>query len=348
MLDLSSRRLSQIAVHKVGNRYREEDLSLTDEPLLIDDEAVQDILLKYFLRPFKNETQHFHFYDEKDINQNEAFKAVKNIFDDPSFFMESSQTLASLLYEVSVHPKINGGEFYVVHLTNILLDNELVEAVDIFKSETKETFLRVYPEGGGYEINYEEGISINKLDKGCLIFNAEIEKGFRLCVVDNLNRQEALYWKDDFLKVIARDDSYFHTHNYLEFCKDFVDERLKKDFDIGRVDEVNLMNKSVEFFKNHDIFDVNTFAQDVIQEPEIIDAFIDFKKEKQIETPNILFDEFAISKPAIKQAKKVYKSVIKLDKNFHIYVHGNRDWIERGFDEKTGLHYYKCFYKEEE
>ena len=39
------------------------------------------------------------------------------------------------------------------------------------------------------------------------------------------------------------------------------------------------------------------------------------------------------------------KSVIKLDKNFHIYVHGNRELIEQGEDEKGK--YYKVYFKEE-
>jgi len=39
--------------------------------------------------------------------------------------------------------------------------------------------------------------------------------------------------------------------------------------------------------------------------------------------------------------------VIKLDKNFHIYVHGNRDLIEKGFDEAKGKNYYKMYFEQE-
>jgi hypothetical protein len=38
--------------------------------------------------------------------------------------------------------------------------------------------------------------------------------------------------------------------------------------------------------------------------------------------------------------------VLKLDKNFHIYIHGGRDMIERGVDE-SGRKYYKIYYNEE-
>ena len=50
----------------------------------------------------------------------------------------------------------------------------------------------------------------------------------------------------------------------------------------------------------------------------------------------------------MKKEFKVFKSVIKLDKNFHLYVHGRRDLIERGFDDDKGKKYYKVFFDNEE
>ena len=38
---------------------------------------------------------------------------------------------------------------------------------------------------------------------------------------------------------------------------------------------------------------------------------------------------------------------LKLDKNFHIYIHGNRELIEKGYDEARGEHFYKIYFKEE-
>jgi hypothetical protein len=61
-----------------------------------------------------------------------------------------------------------------------------------------------------------------------------------------------------------------------------------------------------------------------------------------------LEDKFDISPPAVKREFKVLKSVIKLDKNFHIYVHGRRDLIERGFDDDKGKKYYKVFFDDED
>lgn len=41
------------------------------------------------------------------------------------------------------------------------------------------------------------------------------------------------------------------------------------------------------------------------------------------------------------------RSVIKLDKNFHIYVHGGEKMIRKGYDAETGMSYYQIFFKEE-
>ena len=55
-------------------------------------------------------------------------------------------------------------------------------------------------------------------------------------------------------------------------------------------------------------------------------------------------DNFEISAQAVKQQARAFKSVLKLDKNFHIYIHGNREMIEQGIDE-NGRKYYKIYYE---
>jgi len=47
-----------------------------------------------------------------------------------------------------------------------------------------------------------------------------------------------------------------------------------------------------------------------------------------------------------KMAKLTTPNIIKLDKNFHIYVHSARELIEHGVDEE-GRKFYKIYYKEE-
>ena len=42
----------------------------------------------------------------------------------------------------------------------------------------------------------------------------------------------------------------------------------------------------------------------------------------------------------------MFKGVLKLDKNFHIYIHGNRELIEQGID-KDGRKFYKIYFERE-
>ncbi|MBO4549852.1 MAG: nucleoid-associated protein, partial [Bacteroidaceae bacterium] len=99
------------------------------------------------------------------------------------------------------------------------------------------------------------------------------------------------------------------------------------------------------FFKQNDSFDMDDFARDVIGQPEVIDSFRQYKEQYEEQYDVQLPDSFGISEGAVKKQARAYKSVIKLDKNFHIYVHGDRKLIEQGEDEKGK--FYKVYYNEE-
>ena len=107
------------------------------------------------------------------------------------------------------------------------------------------------------------------------------------------------------------------------------------------------INKSKKFFKEADNFEMEDFTEKVIEDKDMIDSFNGYKKVYESENEMQISNEFDISRSAVKKQSRVMKSVIKLDKNFHIYVHGNREYIVKGFDEKTGMQYYQVFFKEE-
>lgn len=339
--------LEAISIHYVGNKNNDDGCILSNKIQDINHE-LNTIVGQYFLLPFKS-NEYFNLDHEADLNLNEVFSYVSKIFDNPESLHEQSVNLAKHLYEQSNHPKIKGGEFYVVYFNDCIIDGETVDAVGLFKSENKDTFLKVYPSGDGFEIESQQGVNINKLDKGCLIFNTDRENGYVVAVVDNTNKgAEAHYWIDDFLHVRQRKDEYYNTQNVMTLAKNFVTKELPKEFEVSKADQAELLNKSVKFFKEKDTFDMEEFANEVIAQPEVIDRFNQYKdsyaKERDIE----FADSFSISDTAVKKQARVLKSVIKLDKNFHIYVHGNNQYIKKGFDESTGMHYYQLFFKEEQ
>ena len=90
---------------------------------------------------------------------------------------------------------------------------------------------------------------------------------------------------------------------------------------------------------------MDKFTKEVIGQNDIIESFKQFKTEYQKERDISISDNFSISDSAVKKGTKTLKSIIKLDKNFDIFIHGNRDLIEQGVDEKGK--YYKVYYKEE-
>ncbi|MCU0429332.1 MAG: nucleoid-associated protein [Cytophagaceae bacterium] len=347
MIKIEDLTLRNLVVHFVGNQQKEEELRISKSEMHLNDTDLESLLMKYFLSPFKN-PEYYHLFHEAELDLNELYAYCSKIFADPDCFYLQSISIAKHLYENSVHPKVKGGELYIVYLENIQVENEITDAIGIFKSESKETYLRVSLKGENYEINSDHGININKLDKGCVIFNLDKEKGFRVCVSDSTNQwQEARYWKDEFIRVKPREDSYYHTQQYMQLCKGFIDEKLKDSFEVNKADEVDLMNKSVKFFKEKEVFDWNEFSQEIIQQPEVIDAFKEYKDQFQKERSVHIYDEFDISKGAVKNTTKIFKSVIKLDRNFSLYIHGNQDHIERGFDDVRGMNYYQLFFKEE-
>lgn len=346
MLIFSETTIDQISVHKVGSKYNDENIRFSKSILNLDDN-IKDLLSKYFLSPFKS-NEYFNFYHETDLGLNEVFHYSAKIFENPDELLDQSVNLAKHLYENSTHPNIQGGEFYTVYLQDIDFEGEIVDAIGLFKSETRETFLKVYPTEQNYIIESEQGIDIKKLDKGCLILNLEKEKGFVVATVDKTNKgEDARYWIDDFLKIKQREDEYYHTENVMKMYKDFVVKELPNEYEITKADQADMINKSKKFFKETDNFQLEDFSEQVFEDKGLIDSFNNYKKVYESENEVQISNEFEISSSAVKKQSRVFKSVIKLDKNFHIYVHGNREYIVKGFDEKTGMNYYQVFFKEE-
>jgi len=347
MLDFTSVRITDLAIHAVGNKLRNEEIGFSKKEQDLDIENLESVLLKYLLHPFKGE-EFFNFSHPTTLTQNEVYSYCLEVFEDPGRFFENSKSIARHLYEQSTHPKVKAGELYVVQFEDCKMDGKVVPAIGLFKSENKETFLKVNANKDNYDLVTEDGININKMDKGCLIFNIEEENGFKVAVVDSQGSNEAQYWKNDFLGLTPCEDDYHQTKNYLSMCRNFVSEKLDEDFKVEKADQIRILNDSIGYFKNNENFNTEAFASEVIIEPTMISAFKDYKKSYQAERDISIDDEFEISPSAVKKQARNYKSILKLDKNFHIYIHGDREMIEKGFDSATGLNYYKVYFKEEE
>lgn len=337
-------KMDKLIIHLVGNKNNGDGARFSKA--LTNFENIEDYLKNLISNSFKSD-EFYNFYFSPNIDLNPIYQFASTIFNDEDSFIDQSQNCSRHLYDKSIHPKIKSGEFYVSYFKDCILDGKTVDALGLFKSENKDTYLKVYPKGDRYEIESEKGLNINKLDKGCLIFNIEKENGYVVAIVDNTNKgEEAQYWRNDFLHVQPRKDEYYNTQNILSLCKEFVTKGISQQFEVTKADQVDFLNRSVTFFKERESFEMADFVNKVINKPEIIECFNQYKTNFQEEREIKIVDSFNISNSAVKRQARAIKSIIKLDKNFHIYVHGSRELIEQGIDE-TGRKFYKIYYKEE-
>lgn len=345
MLDFSQASISQLIIHKIGKRSEEEGIEYSEQTVDLQDEIMEKLLLTFFVSAFKEEI-FWAFRHPDNISLNEIYNYSHKVFTNESAFTEQSKKIADFLYEHSDHPNIQGGEFYAVLIKDCLIDDEMVDALGLFKTENKDTYLKIKQIKNHFKPEAEKGINIKKLDKGALIFNTEKEKGYLLKTVDNINKnKEARFWQEEFLNIKVREDNYYQTDTYLKICKNFADEELS---DIEKEDRIALKNETMQYFKENDSFSAENFEAEVIANDQISERFRNYKASYAENQELSLSDDFEIAPAAVKKAKSKYKSVLKLDKNFHVYIHGDRNNIEKGYDQERNQKYYKLYYKEEQ
>lgn len=348
MINFENCEITNIVIHHVGNKYEGGELTVSDGCFLPEDPDVIGILKNYFLSSFKKDAFYNFIPYAGDLMNNPVYAAASSVFSDAGAFYEQSVRIAGHLFEQSNNPNIKSGELYVVYFRNCNIEEGVCDAVGVFKSETKDTFLKIILNQNVYQLERESGINIRKLDKACLIFNTNVENGYKVSILDKTNLKEAVYWTTDFLGLQPANDSYFQTANYLSLCKDFVKDIYNKENDVPRADQIDMLNRSLNFFKEAEVFSEDRFKEEVVREPEVIDAFENFKKQYEQEKEVPLSDSFAVSDFAVKDEKKYFRHVLKLDKNFHVYIHGQRKYIEKGYDTARDMNYYKLYFRDEE
>lgn len=345
MLDFTEATIDQAVVHFIGSADT-NDMVLSDKTIDLSNELLKNLLRDYFVSHFKK--SHFYsFNHESSLALNEINSFVTELFEDKKSLLDTSFDIAKHLKHVTNHPNIKEGELYIVLIRGCVVEGELADAIGIFKTETKDTFLKATRRGSSINLSCEFGTNTKHLDKGCLIFNTEKDLGYKLCVIDNTNKEEAKYWMDHFLQVKIRDNDFYQTKSTIELCKGFVQDVINPQNSFPLIQQTEMLTKTRDFFKNNEVFEQEEFETKVIKNPEVIEAFQEYKKSYETEMGYNLPNEFKISVDATKQANKLFKSAIKLDKNFHIYIHGDREKIESGFDKDKGMKFYKMYYEKE-
>ena len=303
------------------------------------------------MKPFREkEENYYHFVHDADVELNELYQLVTSIFEDESTIHQQSQKIAQHLYNQSNHPHIKSGEVYVALLHDSYLDNEKVKAVGIFKSEVKSSFLQFEEQPNQLEMIVQEGVNIQRLDKGCIIFNVNKEDGYKILSIDS-NRYDTKYWLENFLNVDALIDDNFYTKKYLKFSQDFAKDVILPAED--KKEEVLFMNRAINYFAKNDDFEETSFMNEVFENPDLIPEFKHYKVEKgpkyQIEDVST----FPIANKAVSDVRKKIKNVIDLDTNIQIRMdfinpESAEKFIEKGWDEEKQMYYYLVYFNKEQ
>ncbi len=352
MIDLSNAEIQYMVVHIIGNKMRQEGLRLSKNLIFLEDNNFKELMFRHFLKPFlKIEILH-RFTHNSNLNFNENYVYSRNIFSNTQSFLNESTSIAGHLYENSTHPRIRSGEFFMLYIKNCSIDGNITDAIGLFKAETKETFIKVTENNDAFNIKTEEGISVNRLDKGCLIFNLAQEDGYRIAVVDNHSKanEEARYWKDQFLKVTTIQSIETVTQKYIDLCNKVIETSYSFE---SAGEKLERKSRALDYFKSNEVFNLESFAEQVFDKNQ--EALSDLSKVRATiqETSEIhLPDHFDISHRTVdKQANRI-KNVIRLDKTFDIYIKGLptnaiRN-LERSYDSNRNMNFYKLYFHEEQ
>ena len=340
--------LNEISVHYIGNKSLEDNIILSNAPLTIE-ESLSDLIVDGFFKKLSNSFDEYKFNHESSLEYNEVYNFAKAIFNgkEDDVFHANTESIAKHLYEQSTHPNIKTGEVYVCLFEDYKHEGEYVDAIGIFKTESKNSFIEVIKDDNRLNINERVGVDVSKIDKGCLIINSNEEEGYIARIFDNQgNGAEAQYWVYSFLHLQSLNNEFHQTKEFLGITKQFITKQIDEDFQIEKADKINLLNKSVDYFKSNDSFTKEEFEKEVFGDTDLIESFNKFdttyREDRDLDN---ISEGFDISQQAVKKQANAFKSVLKLDKNFHIYIHGDRNKIQKGEDENG--QYYKVYYKEE-
>jgi hypothetical protein len=347
MIDYSSSLIEKVIVHHVGNKTKEEELHLSDSLLDIRDNRIKELLSRFFLSPFIDPEYYSFTFTNDDFTLNPLYTFAASVFDNKKSFIKNSVNAAKHLYEVALHPQIKPGDLFVAYFSEMVVEDEVTDVLGIFKSESKQSFLKLNRVNKSYSISCDDGISTDKLDKGCLIFNTDKESGYKICIIDKSNKvTEAQYWKDTFLNLKPYSDVYHFTKDLMNITKEYIAKHIDEDFDLERTEKIALLKRSAEYFKTNDNFNRDQYEETVFSSTAMVKAFRKFDSDWR-ENKNLDYeDNFEISRSAVKDGMKNFRSVIKLDRNFHVYIHGDIEKIKKGV-EKDGRKYYKIYYENE-
>lgn len=333
MLEVSDSKLAQYIIHFISDSLVLGEESFTHPEVMLEAAFTQLAFSKIDLE------QQYEFFHETNIALNEVFTYVSAIFNEEKSFLEQSKNIAKHLHSVSHHPNIKSGELFIGLFDNCFFMNEAKKIVAIVKIDEKEMFLDVKNDQNKMIIHGIDGINVKKINNMAIIVDMG-EEQVPAVFMKTKRKEDIVYWQERFLKIKAADEHYHKTNLALTECKKYI---LKED-NFSNTEKLGLLNKTLDYFRNEDEFQVNEYIETVFDKTDSTQRELIINSVKPYET--------IISESALEKAEKKYKRKIKLDSNIEIQVNVQNieqvdELIEVGYDEATNRKYYKIYFQEE-
>ncbi len=360
MIYANNATLVSLSVYRTGSSdnpagsYTEDEYAQHRIALPQEEEACR-LLLDYLVAGFTSEAW-FHFQDVEKADKTSLYGAFESYFEanpgsnntnaaaiEPAFWLHP---IAQLVDQKMQEAQMTSCYLFVAHIDNLIADGEVTDAVGLFLAEGEKTAFSLREDAEGFCLSAGSILKPEHPERGCIVFATEKEEGFLVALSGDSGKAGRL-WREVVLEVQEKQNDYLHTKACMGLCKEFVTEKLPGAHPVDKAAQAGLLHRSERYFRENDSFSVDSFAEEVIGEPEMIESFKSYREELGRNQEAPIPDQFDISEAAVKKGARVFKSAIKLDKNFHIYVHGDRERIRKGFDPQTGLHYYQIFFEEE-
>ena len=148
-MDLSSAVLQKVSVHFIGNKGNGQELINSKKSLDIKPDDLEKIK-NSFLGNFNLESDKYAFHHISSLDYNEVYNYCLESLAETATFHANSINISKHLFESTTHPKIKAGELYVCYFENCEVDGVYLDAIGLYKTETKSDFLDLAISGSEY------------------------------------------------------------------------------------------------------------------------------------------------------------------------------------------------------
>jgi hypothetical protein len=349
MLDITNAHIARLGITWVGNKVRYEGVVVPNSVLLPVDDYAHELLTNTLLNPYLKNEAFYYFHHDEDVSNHQVYQQCSTLFEDEDSMQAVSRELTQQLYEHMEGAALKGGEFLIALIDGIRYHDHDTRAIALMKVQSRTNFLRTERTSDAFTLKPLEGIELDKPELTALVLELDSLEGYRVAVTDTVSKKDGRsFWRDSFLGLQPIEDHYYQTTHHMVIASGFITDLMPIEFGLNKADQADLLNKSAAYFKENEGFQAQDFSEQVFAQPEHDEAFLTYRERYAQAYAVPLEDVFDISPQAVRKQMLGFKSVIKLDKNFSLYVHGRRDLIERGFDDARGLKYYKVYFQDED